>query len=716
MRRVVILIILAALSVALLGTAAYSLMQAPATATPHSLKRDVALQRDVPSAIHISVRETGIVAVSQSQLHALNLRLPELSAETINLTRDGRPQPFHIIDSGSSATLYFYAEVETGSLTTPVVYKLEPGIGLAMGIRPAPPASAAISPATTGQMNYRWEENSQYWPQTQGDDVWLGPLILAPGSWELPLSPISPEPDTARLTLRLASSTQSPLTPDHHVEILVNGRLVYDYFWDGITQETITLPLLPGTLQPTDNRVTVNMPGDTGAVGEAVYIDWLAVQYAGQLQMADGPLRFASAADTLLVTDKNGRPLIFDVSRPEQPIFINGAANENGVLFAGNGEASDFLVVWPEDAIRPQMKAAIVWPHSLRTPIRGADYVAIVSDIPGFLEATQQLLDYRTKQGLAATAVPLSQVYDEFGFGRVTPDAIRDFLAFAAANWQPTPRFILLVGDDNYASAQTVGSYQWLPSGLYRTQFNGYVAGDTWFTAVDSNPEMPALAIGRFPARNIQQLYAMVNKTIAYETSPAADWQQRALLVTDTAMRFEMVSDALAGQMADHGLAVAELRMTPNDSAHYNIMSAFNRGAGFVNYVGPGGEEDWGNAAIFQADDADMLTNGARLPVFVTFTNLNGAFNLPAVNSLSERLLWAENGGVVAAVAPSAGADAAYQLPLYQMFYDAVFSDAQTLGEALLQAKQEGAENPALRDVIHTINLLGDPALGLTRP
>jgi hypothetical protein len=125
----------------------------------------------------------------------------------------------------------------------------------------------------------------------------------------------------------------------------------------------------------------------------------------------------------------------------------------------------------------------------------------------------------------------------------------------------------------------------------------------------------------------------------------------------------------------------------------------------------------WGDEGVFDAEDADILINGQRLPIFTTFTCLNGYFNHPEVNALAETLMWAEDGGVVAAVAPSGRSLTSQQRPLAAVFFQSLFNgDAQTLGEALLLSKVAAADDVGLRDVIHTFNLLGDPALHFQMP
>jgi hypothetical protein len=157
--------------------------------------------------------------------------------------------------------------------------------------------------------------------------------------------------------------------------------------------------------------------------------------------------------------------------------------------------------------------------------------------------------------------------------------------------------------------------------------------------------------------------------------------------------------------------------MTENEEIHDAIISALNHGVGIVNYVGHGGIDVWGDETVLRNEDARMLKNGRRLPIFTTFTCLNGYFNHPQVDALAETLLWTADGGIVAAVAPSGRTFTSQQTPLATTFYSSLLNgDAGTLGEALMQAKVAAAGNPDLTEVIHTFNLLGDPALRFMTP
>jgi hypothetical protein len=412
--------------------------------------------------------------------------------------------------------------------------------------------------------------------------------------------------------------------------------------------------------------------------------------------------------------------LTFDTTEPEEPVLlVNTDLDDNTLSFAGNGPGSSYLVLNPRDAIRPVISAVPEWPEPLRNPQRGADYIAILPDTETFLEALEPLLAHRRSQGLRTATIPVQQIYDEFGHGRQTPQAIRDFLEYAYGEWQqPRPRFVLLVGDASYDVNDFTGSpnQNLLSTRLIYTQFAGYVASDSWFTMFDE-AGLPAMSIGRFPAQNSRQLRVMVDKTITYETGVPSPWLSRALLVADDEPRFDAASDWLAAELDDRGYFTQKLYMTQYEDIHDSIISALNHGVSIVNYVGHGGIEVWGDEAVLQNEDAIILKNGSRLPIFTTFTCLNGFFNHPEIDALAETLLWTRGGGIVAAVAPSGRTYSAQQTPLATTFYTRLLSgQSSTLGEALLQAKLEVSREPNLGEIVHTLNLLGDPALRFQAP
>lgn len=670
---------------------------------------------DTPGVLRLTVAETGITAVTAQQVQQANIPFLAFSADELTLTREGRPVPFYIHTNGAQPTLYFYAQPGFPPSQSEAVYLLTVGSGVAMAQQSAAPSTFG---SPLAQHHYFWEENTTLLPHTNGDDIWLGPLLLAPDEWSLPLSDIAPSGGPGALTIRLWSSTQDVIEPDHHLQISLNGRVLTNWFWDGVTQETISVPLQPGDLSSTEpNLLTLSAPGDTGAAGEAIYLDWIQLSYEAETSVKGGPATFQTHAETVQVRDAAENLLVFDVTDPLNPIVLRDISYDQGrAAFAGTGER--YVALLPSQAHRPASSPAPVWKEPLRQPDRGADYIAIVADINGFTRALEPLLTYRQEQGMRVTAVSLSQIYDEFGFGQQSTEAIRQFLSYTRQNWQPpAPKYVLLVGDASYDTPQEPNGAALLPTALVHISYNGYIASDTWFVLDDAHG--PQMAIGRFPAKTVSQVAAMVRKTLIYEnTPPNSYWSSGALLVADDDLPdFDVISDALADLLVENGFRVHDLHMIENDNIRYEVIGAINQGVGFLNYVGHGNERVWGDEFVFAVEDVPLLKNQRRLPVFTTFTCNNGAFAQPNSSSLAEELLWAENGGAVAVIAPSGRLVPADVPSVAEGFYSALLADGLvTVGDALLAAKSPFAEYAHAADVLHLVNLLGDPALIIHKP
>ncbi len=663
-------------------------------------------------ALRLTVLESGITVVTAEQLAQANLLDGDLQTDSLNLTRDGEPVPYLIQDEA----LYFYAEAITRSLESPTVYWLAPGTGVAMAEAEAETEDDGVA---RGRVTQTWEENAVFVSLARGDDAWFGELMNAGESAELSLTGIAPLAEETTLTVRVWSNNESLEDPDHHLQLFLNGELVGEHYWDGKKQETISFAVAGNLFQPEDNTLKLTVPGDTGALGEQVYLDWVSLEYDRTLDLTEGALRFAAASDAIRLVQGDEQTIVLDVTQTTSPVWLTGlVVQEDGVAFAG-ADGGQYAAANPDQALRPLITVAPTWAEPLTADVNGADYLVLYADQPDFLTTLQPLLDHRQGQGMQVQAVDVVQVYDEFSHGRPTPEGIRAFLLYAAANWNPSPRFVLLVGDasydfNNYTDGKNINI---LPTQLVFTDFMGYVASDTWFVIAPDGDLYPEMAIGRFPAQNAQQLETMVSKTLIYERDNDPSWSVRALLVADDEEYFDETSDELAVTLSDSGFAPEKMYMDERENIHEDVMTAINDGVGLVNYIGHGSVEVWGDEKILQASDAVDLRNRGRFPIFTTFTCLNGYFNHPDVDALAETLLTAPNGGVAAAIAPSSRTTTFQQFMVADVFFAQLLSgEVATLGEALQIAKQENAANSTARDVIYSYNLLGDPALHFHLP
>ncbi|MCC6605419.1 MAG: hypothetical protein IT327_19590 [Anaerolineae bacterium] len=670
--------------------------------------------REIPEFIDLTIVETGIAAITTEDLRPFNWQLSNFSHETINLTRQGEPVPYTIADDGQ--TMFFLAEAITSTVLAPTVYQLSLGEGLAMAERDAAAAGRGSHKATFRQV---WEENSTFIAETGSSDPWYGRLLLAPQTTHFTLSEIRPSGGRGRLNIAVWSSTAGPGNPDHHLQVVLNGRQLADWVWDGIQHTQISVELPTGLLQ-TDghNILSLTSPGDTSASGEAIYVDRIELLYEGTLQAGQGQFWFSSNASSLVIDEAAADLLVFDVTDRRQPVALtNLSLVDNGVLFTGSGVNSRYFALNPDEAIRPSFSNSFIAKQALRQTDRGADYIVIYPDDTAFVDALQPLLAYRAEQGLRVTAVPVSQIYAEFGYGQTDASAIRKFLTYAQTHWRfPAPRYVLLAGDASYDIHNNLEgkNLNLVPSQLVQLQ-DGFASSDTWYALPDEG--LPRLAIGRFPAQTPEQLQVMVAKTLAYEQHGRSDWIERSLFVSEAEPQFDQMNLELANLLQASGYETSTLQMGEDEMMRYALMGTLAKGVGVINYAGDGYVSQWGNGQTFAGDDAGMLADNGHTPIFTTFTCNNGAFSEPQRDSLAEDLLWVENGGIVAAVAPSSRIALPSLTSLGQYFYIALLDEeVNTLGEALLQTQAAALGDATLNEAVLVVNLLGDPALQLQRP
>jgi len=344
-----------------------------------------------------------------------------------------------------------------------------------------------------------------------------------------------------------------------------------------------------------------------------------------------------------------------------------------------------------------------------RQPANGADLLILTRR--DFFAALEPLRSLRQKQGYSVALVDIEDVYDEFSFGQKTPQAVKDFCAYASSNWKKAPRFVMLAGDASLDPRNYLGfgDGDFVPTRLVDTELME-TASDDWF--VDFNNDgLPDMAIGRLPVRSAEEALSVATKIAGYDGQRSSG---TLLLVTDhnDTFDFESASNLL------RGLTPPNIRVETVDRAHVDdatakamLIDAINRGQVVVNYAGHGSVDQWRGNILTSADAAGLINSG-QLSLFVMMTCLNGYFQDAALDSLGESLLKAEGGGAMAVWGSSGMTTPDIQSVLDQQAFRMIFNvTPMTIGEATARAKAAVTNS----DVRRTWILLGDPTTRLPR-
>ncbi len=110
-------------------------------------------------------------------------------------------------------------------------------------------------------------------------------------------------------------------------------------------------------------------------------------------------------------------------------------------------------------------------PSTLSTPNHNAQLVIIT--YPDFAAAAQTWAQYRQAQGISTEVVDIRDVYDEYEYGQSSSASIKNFLQYAANNWQTPPQYVLLLGDASFdcKNYEGLGYTNLVPSKMVNTVY-----------------------------------------------------------------------------------------------------------------------------------------------------------------------------------------------------------------------------------------------------
>ena len=669
--------------------------------------------------------QRGLYAASFEDLFVR--RRGPIPAAKLRLSRQGDTIAYHLEPRsdrfGPGSMLYFVSEGATANpYGNEAVYEL----ALARGGQTMVEADA--SPAGEAVPYYwrtlRLEQNRYYQAAlVEASDRWLWELVMAPATKSFPfdVDALASTTEASRVSVWLQGASDLPAFPDHHVRLYLNGTFVYEASWDGKKAQRLDAEVSPGLLQEGENILEIENVGDTGALYSMVMLDRFEVRFPRLPSAIGGALDgvwsepgVAEVSGLELVHEA----LLLDTSQASSQWLSGAQMTEDGdgvVRFrteAGRG----YWAMSPSAVLRPVVKK--VSRTGLARKRNGADYLVIAPE--AFVPTVQPLLELRRSQGLRVKAVAMEDIYSEFGFGELTPEAVKDFLSYAYHHWRaPAPRYVVLLGDATYDFKDYLdtGVPNHVPPRMVKTTYL-WTASDPSYAAVNGEDILPDFAIGRLPAATLADAQAMVQKIVAYETGDAGLTRAPVVLVADNpdvAGNFVADADTLAdGLLKNRTVQKIYLNELGVTGTRASILQAFDDGAAIVSYLGHGGIHLWASENVFNIWDAPSLSPQAQQPVLLTMNCLNGYYHFPYFNSLAEELLKVEDKAAIAAFSPSGLSLNGPAHRYHQALLHELFSGRHSrLGDAVLAAQESYADTGAFPELLSIYHLLGDLALTL---
>jgi len=674
------------------------------------------------AAIKIGVEQEGWYSIPFTQLHAAGLN-PNTDPRTLRLFAEGVEQPLLFTGSlsgpnGNGALEFYGTGIDTPFSGTRV-YWLVSEYGSPKRILTAAVPNAGAPAPTSFPFTVVREDRVSYFAALlngENNDNFFGPAVTS--------DPV----DQTLLVANLDTTSSQPISLDvalqgvtdaqeHRVSVQFNGSSIGELDFYGMVPAAQTFSVDASLLTEGINTVTLTaLEGDY----DVSVVQSVALHYAHTYTADSDWLKAQAPAGSTLQVSGFSNPQIraFDITNPlnitELPgkVSIVNGSFQIALSLPLSGTQQCTILAFASDAVSSPVSLASYTPSFLENLRSGGDIVMI--SYPDFVNSLAPLVRLRESQGHHVQLVTTDQLYDQYNFGERSPFAIREFLQQAVSQWSRKPQSILLVGDASFDPRNYLGFGQsdFVPSRIIETAAFK-TASDDWFSDFQQTG-YATIPTGRLPVRAASDADLVVSKIVNYEQrTNAGVWNSQALFIADQNVDTNFSNAAAAAAVnLPSGVSANHLFTDGLDTAtaHAQIVSALTNGALLVNYDGHGAEQQWSFADIFDNNDAQALTNGGRLPVYLLMDCLNGFFQDVYAQSLSKAILLAPNGGGVAVWASSGFTQQPPQATMNQaLLRQFQVHPGNPLGKLILDAKSGTTDN----DVRRTWILFGDPAMKL---
>ncbi len=705
------------------GAAAASAARAGATAAATTM----------PQQLRIAVTQDGLYRLTPAMLAPLIG--PAASGNKkpyakYTLTNQGQPVAWTLDTDGS---VLFYGQAIHSIFTTQNVYWLRQGNGVTMAATATGGTSASGSPSASFSTSVNTRQATfagTVLPLDPESDYWYWTSLIAgdPVAGSASFTVTAPNVNAGggqTLTVHLMGATAST----NDVQVSLNGLSLGNATWSGITAKDASFAA-SGLNASGSNTVTLTALLDPGVTTSIAYVQSFDLGYERAFSAVNDSLAFEGSGNSLVtVTGFSGAGVrLLDLTHPLLPALVSGARID-AVPAIGKTPAGAQLTVMPATPTTPYLAvgpqgvlapaAVVLTPGStLATQAGGADYLVLTTG--DLMPAASSLAALRAGQGLRTAVVDVDDVMTAFNFGIYSPHALQAFLTYVRATWNPVPRYVVLAGAGTFDYRNFLGLGGELVPPLMVSTDSGLFASDNHMVDVNGDG-IPDFAVGRLPVLSNAELQAYVSKLAAYEATPGAQWIDQTQFFADQTGPDDGVTDYAADSTAiasnlPQFYAPQQIVLTPDtiDAARSTLFAGLANGVGLVNYFGHAGLDRLSPLSLLTSSDAVTLTNGPRLPLLSALTCNVNRFDVPGFASLGELLANQPNGGVIGIWSSSGLSFHPEGMELARLFYlDLAAPGTFRLGDTMLRALTQYANEPGLLETVSLYTLLGDPAVQL---
>lgn len=575
--------------------------------------------------------------------------------------------------------------------------------------------------------------------------------------------------------LRIGFSVFYSNAVNDKISVSINGQSLYNQSVTNPADTKISELIKNSIIQNvTGNTLKVDFTPTTPSPLVAFYLNYFEIQYKQDLKFNDSQMNFR-IFDIIEGTGENYGFKMNNASTLEQVWDVSDITNAKKITnkstgaefsfgYMANSEYfnNEFIAFKNSAAFEPNFVEKIE--NQDLSSINNVDYLIVT--IKDFIPQAERIANYyRTSKNYNVAVVDVKKIYNEFSSGSQDITAIRDFTT-RLNNPKGTLKYLLILGDTTFDFRnKTTNNHNYIPS--YQSDFSeNYAASyvtDDYFSNTSTQTStylyniLPDFQAGRLPAENLAEAKNLVDKTLSYynaipgQSSPFGDWRMKMNFVVDDdkdSRDDNSPNPYMRGNFHDvMNLVLASNFEGSTDKPEYNIkklyLDAFqaqstaggqrfpqiNQGITnamsnslYLYYFGHGGINGWAQERVLTIQEIASFNNYnnafSRFPFISTITCEFTLWDDHNTSSAGEQLLKLPQGGANAMITSSRAISVDYGRKFTNTYTKNLFqlynNDFLPIGDAFLKAKIEYGYKD-ISDHLK-INLLGDPALKLSRP
>ncbi|MDG1098429.1 MAG: type IX secretion system sortase PorU [Bacteroidia bacterium] len=405
---------------------------------------------------------------------------------------------------------------------------------------------------------------------------------------------------------------------------------------------------------------------------------------------------------------KRSKLALFSSADLKKPIFQGAVANQN----ISAEEPKELIIIYPEE----------------------------------YASVAEELKNYKESKGLSTKIVTPAKIYKEFSTGQQDITAIRDYLRNeylkTGANGEKLT-YVLLLGSTSYDPKNRlqnntnripnyISPYHQKTSNFVTDDFFAYTAQGSGVPNTSNNLNKMSFAVGRIPARKIEEAQIFVDKLKRYKSpSSLGPWRTNIAFVSDDIDEsferdFHFDSEFAAAKLdVQHPqfevnkiyMDAYKQRSTGNKEEYPDVQRDLNfnvqNGCLFMNYIGHGGERGWAQESILDIPTINgwKQPNG-NYPIFFTATCEFSRNDDPSIQSGGELTLFNPDGGSIAMLTTTRLVWVSGNSIINRSFWDKDgFPDWNETDKSLGSIYKKLKNRPSVTSEDMKFSLLGDPSM-----